>query len=282
MCFKTRIICLGVFFLLADCHSQPSLPDKKNQGIQEIQIQSPYQNLKIYKENNQWRGRFLPTNSTETMAQETSFRSYPFESDAIENLLDDFLKRPETKLKSSSNDVILKIKTPSDEKTWLVSKEDPSRRLVLKPSTEWRNKKILGEDSTHVEEITFLRSNPSLTLIQNENEQWIWKQKPLVNINQDWVNSLARKLSRLKAQSVGERISKKEANLDPPATEIFVKMRGQDASFRVLLGKQKEQNLYYAEVEGIFDWKDEIFTVNQETAEKLKTKASDLLHSPPH
>lgn len=279
MSFKTRAICWAIFFLVTTCCSQHNLSDKKNQEIQEIQIQSPYQNLKIYKENDQWRGRFLPIHPNETTAAESSFRSYPFENDAIENLIDEFSKRPETKLKSlADDDVTWKIKTLSDEKKWIISKEDPLRRLVLKASTDWRSKKIWNENSSQVEEITFLRSNPPLTLIQNENEQWLWKQKPQSPLNQDLANSLARKLSRLKAQSVGERTSKKEANLDPPIAEILVKMRGQKLPFRVLLGKQKEQNLYYVEVEGIPDWIDEIFTVNQETAEKLNTKASDLLH----
>lgn len=273
-CFCLACFCL---FLLVCCsHHNPQEKISEPEEVQEIDIRSPFQNLKIYRENNLWRGQFLPLQNSESPAN-TVWRSYLFDPDEVENLISTFSKIPETKNNLSTTDIQLTFKFPHSNKQWNISKENPLRRDVLKPSTLWRNRKILDEDISRMTEIILLHHKQSITLLHNDEQIWIWKENPKQTINQEWVNSLARKLSRLKAMSTGELVSKKEAGLLMPEYEALVKIRGKTDPIRVLLGKIKSEDLYYALVEGLADWKNDIITVNQETAEKIKTNFSNLL-----
>ena len=275
---KKRFLYYVILFLFTACHSQKnSSPFSLNkENVEEIHIQSPFQNLKIFRENGNWRGRFLPAQTSDPQ-QELSFRSYPFDPEKVETLLDTFLETPSQKnTPRSASSIFLEIKTPQENKSWIISNEDPLRRIALKPSTDWRNKQIFNEDSSHVEEITLLEKNQKITLSRNEEGEWVWKEKAQQNLNQEWIESLARKLARLKAINVGEHPSADESGLEKPLSEVLVKFRGQNTPFHVLLGNKTGQDLYYAKVEGLPDWQNEIFTVNQETAEKLMSKSSQL------
>lgn len=233
----------------------------------EIRILSPYQNLKIVQDAEAWKGIFLPPN-TDASETKSSLKKYSLDPDRVNALLEVFLNRPENASSQDSNEVQLSIKTKSQEKHWYISSIDPLRRIVLLPSTEWRSKKIFNQDSSRVEQITLQTVKPAVTLIR-EGDKWLWLEKPQKALQQEWIESLARKISRLKAQTLNEKPTQSEAGFDPPRAELTVKFRGDPSLFRVLLGKQKSQNLFYVEVEGLPAWKDEIFTVNEESAEKF-------------
>ncbi|GEM_PF-5172395 len=262
------------------CHSSNSTPPSllPKEEIQEIRILSPYQNLKIFKIEDQWRGRFLPLNAQETQATESSFKSYPLDPEPVETLI-----RALSSLSSSKNsrpeinDLMIRLQTAEGAREWIVSRENPLRLLALKPSGEWRSKKILDEEASRIEEITLLHGKNQITLLRNPEEKWFWKERPHLVIHQDWVDSLARKISRLKAIQVGEWVRKKQAGLEAPRFQVLVKRKGQEGKIRVSLGNLQSEDVYYAQIEGLADWKDEVFTVNQETAEKLKTGPSQLL-----
>ncbi len=268
------------FILILNLLSCKSQVNSKTQALQatdvvEIQIQSPYQNLKILRNENQWEGTFLPQNLSESQEKD-SFKSYPLDEDRVNLLLDVFLNLGETPKASDSGEIKLKIKTPSQEKNWTLSKADPLRRFALLPSTEWRSKKVFDQEASRIEEIRFPLLTPPLVLIRKE-DHWVSPNSPRQKVAQEQINSLARKISRLKAQSLAEFVKASEVGLDPPQAELIVKFKGDSTEFRVLLGKQKFQNLYYAEVKGVADWKDEIFTINQESAEKFRITAAQIL-----
>lgn len=277
MWLKKHFFCGLLLLSIISCRSNtPSVPAPlPTEEIQEIFIESPYQNLKIYKSEDQWRGLFLPLTTSAESQINQEWRSYPFDTDEVENLISIFSKIPENY--HPEKEIHVSIKTASGKKEWSFSKENPLRRDILKPSTIWRNKKILNEDSSRVEEIILKQGAQTITLLRNEEGQWFWNEKPKVVISQDWTDSLARKISRLKAMNTGEWIRKNEAGLDPPQVQVLAKIRGQKNQIRVLLGNMKEQDLYYAQIEGLKDWENEIFTVDQETAEKFKTNPSQLL-----
>ncbi len=284
MSFFKRIFLL-IFILLCcvACQSHKNSPSpllQKN-DIQEIHIQSPFQNLKIFRENDSYKGRFLPLKD-QNPTQENTFKAFPFDKDNVETLIDVFLQLTATQKPNASlekNSVKINFKTSQGNQEWMISKDDPLRRIVLKPSTDWRTKQILNENVSHLIQIKLLNASEPISLERNEDMQWIWKEKPSLQINQEWVESLARKLSHLKAMSLGENISQKDAGLLEPISALEINFRGQEKPFRVLLGKQKGQDLYYAEIEGLPDWKGEIFTVNQESAEKLMSKPAQIIRS---
>jgi len=230
--------------------------------------------LRIFREGGGWRGRFLPQNFPESQASD-AFRTYPFDEDRVSELLEAFLKRP-SDAASSAGEIHLKIQSKSQSQEWKIPKQDLLRRIVLKPSTEWREKRILNEDASRVEEIDFPSLKPPLRVVRDADGKWVLMDKPLP-LQQEWLESLARKLSHLRAQSLGELVSRSEAGLEPPQAELLVKMRGATPPFRVLLGKQKQQNLYYAEVQGLPDWQGEIFLINEESAEKFRSQRSQLV-----
>lgn len=273
-----RGICSFILILnLIGCKSQVN---SKTQVLQpadviEIRIQSPYQNLKILRVDEHWEGTFLPQSISES--QEThSFKTYQLDPDKVHLLIEVFLNLQKNPTVPAADDVKLSIKTPSEERNWTISKADPLRRLVLLPSTDWRSKKVFDQEASRIEEIRFPLLRPPLVLAR-AGDQWIWPDNPEQKLSQELIQSLARKISRLKALSLAEYINARDAGLDPPQAELIVRFKGDSTEFRVLLGKQKFQNLFYAQVKGLVDWEGEIFIVNEESAEKFRMTAAQIL-----
>ncbi|MFO1518354.1 MAG: DUF4340 domain-containing protein [bacterium] len=172
------------------------------------------------------------------------------------------------KIDAAGNTFLRKLNSPDDADVALTS--GISRPLLVKSLAEWRDKAILSRGAGELKSIQWITPSGPVTLERGTEPQWKSPEKPEAEADWENLDSIARSFSHLKALSLSEPVSWENAGLEKPEAQVNLYFSGSQKPLQLKLGRLKGADTFYAALSGDPNWENQIFTVTQDVAEKIK------------